>query len=112
MGYNLTMEVASEIQLEVLNRLKRVEGQVRGLQRLVEQGSTCRKIASQVKAARSALDAVGKLVLACYLREALEDVKGDDEGAMELIMKFADSGLLVDQATRKPKAKKPKKTSV
>ena len=104
------MEVASEIQEDVLNRLKRVEGQIRGLQRLVETGSSCKKIASQVKAARSAIDAVGKMVLACYLKEALENVKGDEQEAMDLIMKFADSGLLIEQASRKaPSARnKPK----
>ena len=104
------MEVASEIQEDVLNRLKRVEGQIRGLQRLVETGASCKKIASQVKAARSAIDAVGKLVLACYLKESLQGVKGDEQEAMDLIMKFADSGLLIEQATRKPKTtlKKPK----
>ena len=114
MGYNLQMVLATEIQQDALNRLKRVEGQIRGLQRLVGQGAPCKKIASQVKAARSALDAVGKLVLACYLREALEDVKGNEQEAMDLILKFADSGLLVEQATRKTatSVKKPRKTNV
>ena len=73
---------------DALNRLKRIEGQVRGLQRLVKQGAPCRKMASQVKAVRTALDATGKLILACYVTDMLkkDDIAPDE--AAELLMKF------------------------
>ena len=82
------MEVDSRQREDVINRLKRVEGQVRGIQRLVDQGATCKKIASQVKAARTALDAVGKLILACYLAESLKTGGTAEREAIDLIVKF------------------------
>ena len=88
MEYNSTMEVDSRQREDVINRLKRVEGQVRGIQRLVDQGATCKKIASQVKAARTALDAVGKLILACYLAESLKTGGTAEREAIDLIVKF------------------------
>ena len=88
MEYNSAMEVDSRQREDVINRLKRVEGQVRGIQRLVDQGATCKKIASQVKAARTALDAVGKLILACYLAESLKSGGTAEREAIDLIVKF------------------------
>ncbi len=88
MQYNLIMEVGIEHREDVVNRLRRVEGQVRGIQRLVESGASCKKIASQVKAARTALDAVGKLILACYLAETLKDDELNEREALDLIVKF------------------------
>ena len=82
------MEIREEIRDEVINRLKRIEGQVRGVQRLVDQKSSCKKIASQVKAARTALDAVGKLILACYLSESLQDSTSSEREAIDLIVRF------------------------
>ncbi len=73
---------------EVLNRLRRIEGQVRGVQKLVEQGADCEKVAGQVKAARTALDAAGKLILACYLTESLASEKISERDAINLIVKF------------------------
>ena len=82
------MSIHNEIKDEVVNRLKRVEGQVRGIQRLVEQGAECRKVAMQVKAARTALDAAGKLVLACYLTDSLISEQISERDAIEMIVKF------------------------
>jgi len=88
MPYNVRMEVREEIREEVINRLKRIEGQVRGVQRLVDQQASCKKVAAQVKAARTALDAVGKLILACYLSESLQHSKQDEREAIDLIVRF------------------------
>lgn len=82
------MELRENIREEVLNRLRRIEGQVRGIQRLIEQGSECQKVASQMKAARTALDAAGKLVLACYLADSLSCEELSEREAIEMIMKF------------------------
>jgi DNA-binding FrmR family transcriptional regulator len=55
---------------------------------MVAQGANCRKVASQVKAARTALDAVGKLILACYLAESLREGPVAEHEAISLIVKF------------------------
>jgi len=46
-------------QKEIITRLRKVEGQVRGLQRMVKEGQDCEAIITQLMAARSALDKVG-----------------------------------------------------
>lgn len=52
----------------LIARLRRVEGQVRGLQRMVEEDAYCPDILTQVAAARAALDRVGLLLLEDHVR--------------------------------------------
>ncbi len=56
---------------EITNRLKRVEGQVRGLQRMVEEQRDCEAILTQLMAARAALDRVGLLVADNFVQECV-----------------------------------------
>ena len=56
-----------------LNRLARIEGQVRGLQRLVEEEAYCLDIITQVQAIRAALDAVGRRMMQKHLDNCVED---------------------------------------
>lgn len=57
----------------ILNRLKRLEGQVRGLQRMVDEERACRDILTLLSGIRSALDATGDAVLENYLRRCQAD---------------------------------------
>lgn len=56
---------------EITNRLKRVEGQVRGLQRMVEEQRDCEAILTQLMAARAALDRVGLLIADNFVRDCI-----------------------------------------
>jgi len=47
----------------VLKRLKRVEGQIRGVQKMIEEGRECESVITQLAAARSAIEGVTGLVL-------------------------------------------------
>lgn len=62
---------------EITNRLKRVEGQIRGLQRMVEEGRECEAILTQLMAARAALDRVGLLVATSFVQDCLLTADGD-----------------------------------
>jgi CsoR family transcriptional regulator, copper-sensing transcriptional repressor len=57
----------------VLGRLRRVEGQVRGLQRMVEQDSYCIDVLTQVSAATRALQAVALELLEDHLAHCVAD---------------------------------------
>ena len=48
--------LTTERKAELMHRLRRAEGQVRGLQKLLEEGADCAKIAQQLLATRHALD--------------------------------------------------------
>jgi DNA-binding FrmR family transcriptional regulator len=56
---------------EITNRLKRVEGQVRGLQRMVDEQRDCAAILTQLMAARAALDRVGLLIAEDFVQECV-----------------------------------------
>ena len=51
----------------LVNRLKKIEGQVRGLQKMIEEGRDCESIMTQLVAVRGAIEGVGTLVLNNYM---------------------------------------------
>ena len=77
------MPVQTDVELReeheaLLARLRRVEGQVRGLQRLLEEGASCETVAHQLFAARSALEKVGVRLLVTNMRKCVaREVAGD-----------------------------------
>ncbi len=58
---------------EITNRLRRIEGQIRGLQRMLEEERDCEAVLTQLMAARAALDRVGLLVLNDYVQKCVSD---------------------------------------
>lgn len=70
----------------VINRLRRAQGQIGGVIRLLEQGRDCKDVVTQLAAASRALDRAGFAILASGLRECLSNTDGihpDDQAAME-----------------------------
>ena len=57
---------------EVLMRLRRIEGQIRGLQRMIEEGVPCSDVLTQVAAATAAIKKVGTVVVKTYMEECLD----------------------------------------
>jgi len=60
-------EGAETARSELILRLKRVEGQLRGVQRMIEAGEDCEPIAQQLAASRKALDKAFFELLACAI---------------------------------------------
>lgn len=56
---------------KMVNRLRRIEGQVRGLQRLVSEGAPCEDVLTQLSATRAALDRAGVMLITTKVRECL-----------------------------------------
>ena len=75
-----------EEQKALLTRLKRIEGQIRGLQKMVESDAYCPDILVQSSAATSALNSFNKVLLGCHIRSCVaEDIRaGKDETVDEL----------------------------
>jgi DNA-binding FrmR family transcriptional regulator len=65
-------------------RLRRIEGQVRGLQRMVEEDEYCIDILTQIASVTRALQGVGLGLLDAHLRHCVSDATGPDEAAREL----------------------------
>ena len=58
-------------QEALINRLKRIEGQVRGIQKMIESDRDCESIITQLTAVRSAIEGVGALILSNYMNLCL-----------------------------------------
>jgi len=52
----------------LLKRLKRAEGQIRGIQKMVENGRDCESVITQLAAVRSAIEGVAGLILKNYMK--------------------------------------------
>src|SRR3954454_18236111 len=72
--------VEPEMKEQALARLKRIEGQVRGLQRMVEGERYCGDVLVQVASVHEALRGVGKLLMRNHLRHCITDAlsSGDE----------------------------------
>ena len=83
-----------EVSQDLVNRLKRAEGQVRGITRMLEEQRPCVAVLEQLASVQAALRGVGKTVLRNYLeRCATEAIRADDPAVydelMDAIFKFA-----------------------
>jgi CsoR family transcriptional regulator, copper-sensing transcriptional repressor len=75
--------VRSEHKDSLLRRLKRIEGQVRGLQAMIEEERYCIDILTQISATRAALDGVALGVMQDHVRHCVRE--GGEEKVDELI---------------------------
>ena len=66
------MELPQELVKEVRTRLRRIEGQVRGIERMLEEGRECRDVVTQLAAAARALDQAGFRLVSAGLTFCLE----------------------------------------
>ena len=72
---------------ELLNRLRRIEGQVRGVANMLEKDTYCTDILMQVTAIGAALNSFSKVLLASHVRSCVaEDIRaGNDDTIDELV---------------------------
>ena len=61
-----------EARADVLNRLRRAEGQLRGIQRMIEEGEGCLKVGQQFSAVRKALDSTYLRMAVCFMSQELD----------------------------------------
>jgi len=80
---------------DLLVRLRRIEGQVRGIQKMIENDKYCVDILTQINAARGALNKVGLNILDNHIhgcvRDAIQEEKGEEiiDELMEVLEKFS-----------------------
>ena len=77
---------------KIANRLKRSEGQIRGVLNMMEEGKDCREVVTQLMAVRSSIDKVIGLVVTENLVQCMQekdvDLSSEDvEKALEMIVK-------------------------
>lgn len=89
------MELEDKVLEDVVGRLRKVEGQIGGIIRMIESGRDCSDVVTQISAAAKALDRAGFRILASGLRNCITDPasankQGYDEELLErLFLKLA-----------------------
>lgn len=80
-------ERSPEEYKDLINRLSRIEGQVRGIKAMVERGAYCPDILIQTSAVNSALNSFSKVLLSNHIRTCVRnDIReGNDEVVEELV---------------------------
>lgn len=88
-----------ESKEDVLKRLRRIEGQVKGIQKMIEEDKYCIDILTQVSAVRSAINKVGSIILEKHSMTCIENVVSSEDKeraltelakSMQSFMKFAE----------------------
>jgi DNA-binding FrmR family transcriptional regulator len=74
---------SEEVKKSLISRLNRIEGQVRGVKRLVEEDTYCDDVLTQIAAVQSALNGLGKLLLEGHMKSCV--VERIQDGDMEVI---------------------------
>ena len=82
-----TKERGEQEYKDLIHRLNRVEGQIRGIKKMVENDAYCPEILIQVSAANAALNSFTKVLLASHIRSCVaEDIReGKEETIDELV---------------------------
>lgn len=84
-------ETMREHKKAVLDRLRRVEGQVRGLQRMVEEGKPCADTITQVSAVMGAMKRIAAVMVACSMRQAIQCAAADSRDPEKDLDKLMDA---------------------
>lgn len=82
-----TKERTEKEYKDLVNRLNRIEGQVRGVKKMVENDAYCTDVLTQVSAITSALNSFNKVLLANHIKTCVADNlrEGNDEVIDELV---------------------------
>lgn len=82
-----TKKRSPQEQKDLMNRLNRIEGQVRGVRNMLNEDAYCTDILTQVSAVQAALNSFNKVLLANHIRTCVaEDIRdGKEEVIDELV---------------------------
>ena len=67
------------------NRVKRMEGQLRGILKMMEDGKDCKEVITQLSAVRSAVDRTIGVIVSTNLVQCVRQAEGDDDKVDEVI---------------------------
>ncbi|MEG6523476.1 metal-sensitive transcriptional regulator [Desulfotomaculum sp. 1211_IL3151] len=73
---------------ELVNRINRIEGQLRGIKGMIERHAYCDEILNQISSANSALHGVAKLLLEKHMKSCIkEQLQAGDEQVIDEVLK-------------------------
>jgi CsoR family transcriptional regulator, copper-sensing transcriptional repressor len=76
-----------ELKKKLISRLNKIEGQIRGLKKMIEEDSYCDDILTQISASKGALNGVSKLVLENHMKNCLvRDIRENKEETIDELL--------------------------
>lgn len=73
---------------ELVNRMNRIEGQIRGIKGMIERHTYCDDVLNQIASAQSALNGVSKLLLEKHMKSCVrEQLQAGDENVVDEVLK-------------------------
>ena len=79
-----------EYSNQVKNRVKRIEGQLRGILKMMEEGKDCKEVITQLSAVRSAVDRTVGVIVSNNLLVCVRNAEGNNEKVDEVIKEALD----------------------
>lgn len=79
-----------EYDKRVINRLKRIEGQIRGVINMIEQNKDCKDVVTQLSASRSGIDRTIGLIVSMNLEQCVRDNIEKGEDTKDLVKEAVD----------------------
>jgi len=74
-----------EYDKSIVNRLKRIEGQIKGVLNMIEQNKDCKDVITQLSASRSAIDRTIGLIVSANLEQCVRENIENEENTRELV---------------------------
>ena len=74
-----------EYDKSVVNRIKRIEGQIKGVLNMIEQNKDCREVITQLSASRTAIDRTMGLIVSMNLEQCVRENIEKGENTRELV---------------------------
>jgi DNA-binding FrmR family transcriptional regulator len=85
-----TLTLSESTKNDIITRLRRIEGQARGIQRMVEEGRSCEDIIIQVAALKAAITQVGVAIAGSHLVDCVvQSVSSGEEDCCDKLAVFA-----------------------
>ncbi len=75
---------------QIKNRVKRIEGQLRGILRMMEEDKDCKEVITQLSAARTAIDRTIGVVVSTNLIKCVKDAETKGQSSEELVKEAVD----------------------
>lgn len=78
-----------EYDAKVINRMKRLEGQIKGILRMMEENRDCKEVITQLSASRSAIDRTIGVIVSSNIIECMQNLDEEDKKTPEEIVNEA-----------------------
>ncbi|MBF4501534.1 metal-sensitive transcriptional regulator [Savagea sp. SN6] len=79
----------TDYDAKIRNRLKRVEGQIKGILRMMDEQKECKDVVTQLTAARSAIDRTIGVIVSSNLIDCIQQTDGEEPKTQEEIVQEA-----------------------